>query len=333
MRECTRTRIGDHMWQGELANRFEKMGENGDAGAVRVRVGTRPHLHTVAIVVWDSDYENRSDSFHAVEVENIEEAAERTSEILEDAGFASEFANCRVDFLHAISGKPLRGWNATEDLINVHQVEGPMVEQVLAESLRLHTMEIRRMFGMICETLQVREERIDSDRDEIMDLTRAEVLSRAEAEMTQILAEEAVGAEVEVDPLKAHAGEILGAIAQKFLANSENPRDTILGILRNDPQLTSALATDPEVMKVFTDSMEQASQEEDLQRELGHDPLRFNPCGHPVESFSEIAGCEDCSKDLDLQDFPAAGPNLEDEAALLGKTVEELQKDLGLTER
>ena len=243
------------MWQNELVSRFEKAGEIGEAGAVRVRVGERPHLHTVAIVVWDDEYENRSDNFHAVECSDIEIACERTAEILEESGFGSQFPNCRVDFLHAETGKPLRGWNSTTSIHGEMTEEGPMVEQVLAHALERNNAEMRRMFGMVCETLQMREDRIDRDRDEILELSRSEVLARAESEMTQILAEEAAQVDVE-DPLKARAGEILGAIAQQFLGGSATPRDTVLQILRTDPELSAQLAGDPEVIALFTEALE-----------------------------------------------------------------------------
>jgi hypothetical protein len=257
------------MWQNELVSRFEKAGEIGEAGAVRVRVGERPHLHTVAIVVWDDEYQNRSDSFHPVECTNIEVACERTAEVLEESGFGVEFPNCRVDFLHAETGKPLRGWNSTVPINGELEADGPLVEQVLAHALERNNAEMRRMFGMVCETLQMREDRIDRDRDEILELSRSEVLARAESEMTQILAEEAAQVDVE-DPLKARAGEILGAIAQQFLGGNGTPRDTVLQILRTDPQLSAQLATDPEVVALFTEALENQAPE-DLAPELPSD--------------------------------------------------------------
>ena len=246
------------MWQNELVSRFEKAGETGEAGAVRVRVGERPHLTTVAIVVWADEYQNRSDTFHAIDCENIEDACEQTCSVLEESGFGGEFPNCRVDFLHADTGKPLRGWTATVPVLGIADTPMASPVEVLADLANRSNAELRRVCGMLAETIQGREDRIDRDRDEIMELSRSEVLARAESEMTQILAEEAALVDVETDPLKEHAGEILGAIAQKFLGASATPRDTVLEILRHDPALTAALAQDQEVVGLFSQAIHQA---------------------------------------------------------------------------
>jgi hypothetical protein len=257
---CTGTGTGIRMWQNELVSRFENAGETGEAGAVRVRVGERPHLHTVAIVVWASEYQNRSDTFHAVECENIEDACEHTCTILEESGFGSEFPNCRVDFLHADTGKPLRGWTATIPILGTSDAPSASPMEVLADLAIRSNAELRRVCSIMAETIQNREERIDQDRDDMIELSRQEVLARAEAELTQILAEEAAGTEAEVDPLKAHAGEILGAMAQRFLGGETSPRETVLAILRSDPGLTASLAGDAEVVGLFQDAIARAEE-------------------------------------------------------------------------
>ena len=281
MPECTGRRTGIQMWQNELANRFEKAEETSDPGAVRIRVGTRPHLNTVAIVVWDERYQNKSENFHAVECENIEEAAEMTGQILTDAGFATEFPNCRVDFKHAETNKDLPSWSGSVEVAEKSK-PGASVESVLAEALRQNNVEMRRMFGMVTECLQSREERIDDDRDEILELSRSEVLARAEAEMTQILAEEAAQVQIEDDPLKARAGEILGVLAEKLLGSSATPRDTVLAILRQDPTLTAQLAGDEEVVSLFNDAiLKEAADEERRETEARQE--------HQAEAERELA--------------------------------------------
>lgn len=242
------------MWNSTLVDKFDNSPQ---AGAVRVRVGERPHLSTVAIVVWKPEYQNNSDTFEAVDAEDAEDAAEKTCLILEESGFGTEFPNARVDFLHAETGKLLPAWSRTEKIHELPTSPGQSVESVLAEALRQNNTEIRRMFGMVCETLAAREERIDDDRDRLIESSIEAVQSRAEAELTQILWEESNDAQVEVDPLKEQAGAILQGLAQQMFGNGASPRDTVMAILHGDPALTAQLANDPEVVGLFTQAMEQ----------------------------------------------------------------------------
>ena len=264
------------MWQSRLADRFQKAA-NSNAGAAKIRVGERPHLSTVAILVWDPQFKNNSDTFESVHAEDVEDASERACGILEDSGFGTEYPNARVDFLHAETGKGLPSWAATEKTSEQVQA-GPSVEAVLVDALRQNNAEIRRMFAMVCETLGEREARIDADRDELIESRIEAVESRAEAELTQILAEEYADAVVEEDPLKAQAGAILQQVAQQFFQPTNSPRETLLSILRQDHALTAELAGDPEVVALFQQAvMSQAEENNGMAEEVVEDPAPPSP--------------------------------------------------------
>ena len=296
------------MWQNTLANRFERAEETSDCGAVRIRVGARPSLHTVAIVQWDERYTNTSDQWESVVCETMEEAAEMTVQILTDSGFGTDFPTARVDFKNAESGKYLPSWAGTAE-VSQGEENGQSVEGVLVEALRQNNVEMRKMFGMVTECLQSREERIDDDRDPILELSRAEVLSRAESEMTQILAEEAAQVQVEDDPLKARAGEILGVLAERFLQSpSASPRDTVLVILKSDPQLTASLAGDEEVVSLFNSAVMQAAQEQELRKFEAEEEYLAQKSRDLEEERGQAD--EDLAADMEMEEqAQGVGPN------------------------
>ena len=50
-----------------------------------------------------------------------------------------------------------------------------------------------------------------------------------------------------------------------MFGNGASPRDTVMAILQSDPALTAQLASDPEVVGLFTQAMEGSQAEEPVE--------------------------------------------------------------------
>ena len=253
---------------------------NTEAAAIRIRCGERSNPRTVGIVIVNNALSpDKFPNFDPEFVDSWEEAIDCAHQCLEGAGWGIEPGEeCARVHLLGVTGNQIRTWSRTKQVGNAPEGEASVL---LAQELIRMAAELRRSFGVVCDSLARTTETMHEANQDAQDSYRAEVEALSEAALVSTLAEIEQGQEHPSDPLEATAAGILQGLAAQFLpalpGGSENgapsPKDFILDKIKNDPEMARSLVEDPDVIQLFLDSTQPIENGEmPLAEDLGEIP-------------------------------------------------------------
>jgi len=231
---------------------------NKEGAALRIRCGERSNPRTIGIVIVNNALSpDKFPNFDPEFVDSWEEAIDCAHQCLEGAGWGIEPGEeCARVHLLGVTGNQIRTWSRTKQVGNPPEGEASVL---LAQELIRMAAELRRSFGVVCDSLARTTETMHEATQDAQESYRAEVEALSEAALVSTLAEIEQGQAHPSDPLEQTAAGILQGLAAQFLPTMGNgaipsPKDFILEQIRNDPDMAKSLVEDPEVVDLFLNS-------------------------------------------------------------------------------